>query len=333
MTCPKCQYPNAEDARFCVQCGNALGQAAPATQATPAAATPRGNKTALIVLGVVFAILLLFVGGIYIAFHMVANKVRALAGDEQTSSQPQDASLNGTDADTQQGAAATGNVIGNILGTDAKGKSDIGKAIGNLAQAGRQVEQHDKTTGNANGAPDAQDTRQAMGAVGGLLGALGSSLGGAHRHDPVDFHVLESMLPSSLSGMQRGVPQGNANQGMGLKETSADLDFNGANNAHIHVSITDAAAVSGLAGIAEMANTQQSEQGDSYEKNETIGGQNVHEKWDAQARHGELSLIVSKRYGVDIHGDNVDMDALKNALAQIDLGKLESMKDANPTAQ
>lgn len=338
MTCPKCQYPNAEGARFCVQCGSALTQPAAATSAPTAQAAPApssgSNRTALIVLGVIFGILLLFVVGIYTAFHMVASKVRALAGgDTQTTVQTQDGSQASNSPDTQQAAQTTGNVIGNILGTDAKGKSDIGKAIGNLAQTGQQIDQHDKAAGNANGVPDAQDTQQAMGAVGGLLGALGSSLGGAHRHDPVDFHVLESLLPSSLSGMQRGTPQGNANQGMGIKETSAEVDFSGANNSHVQVSITDAAAVSGLAGIAEMANSQQSEQGDNYEKNETIGGQSVHEKWDAQSRHGELSLIVAKRYGVEVRGDNVDMDALKGALAQIDFGKLESMKDANPTAQ
>ena len=336
MNCPKCQYPNNDGARFCVQCGTALGQAAPAGAAVPAqpAIPPQSssNKTALMVLGVIFGILLLFVVGIYTAFHMVANKVRALAGgDEQTSSQSQDVSQNGADADTQQGAQTAGNVIGNVLGTDVRGKSDIGNALNNLAQTGKQIGEHQKADGN--GTPNAQDTQQAMGAVGGLLGALGSSLGGAHRHDPVDFHVLESMLPSSLSGMQRDVPQGNASQGMGMKETSAQVDFSGANDAHVNVSITDAAAVSGLAGIAEMANSQQSEQGDSYEKNETIGGQNVHEKWDAQAKHGELSLIVARRYGVEITGNNVDMDALKTALAQIDLGKLESIKDANPTAQ
>ncbi|HJU08623.1 MAG TPA: zinc ribbon domain-containing protein [Rhodanobacteraceae bacterium] len=338
MNCHNCQHANTEGARFCVQCGTALSQAVPAAAAAPAqvaaAPTSGSNKTALIVLGVIFGILLLFVVGIYTAFHIVASKVRALAGgDEQTSSQAQDASQGASDAGAQQqGAQTAGNVIGNILGTDAKGKSDIGRALNNVAQAGQQIGEHHNAEGN-NGGPSAQDTQQAMGAVGGLLGALGSSLGGAHRHDPVDFHVLESMLPSSLSGMQRGTPQGNANQGMGIKETSAQVDFNGANDAHVSVSITDAAAVSGLAGIAEMANSQQSEQGDSYEKNETIGGQNVHEKWDAQAKHGELSLIVAKRYGVEVDGNNVDMDALKSALAQIDFGRLESMRDANPTAQ
>ncbi|MBS0430815.1 MAG: hypothetical protein JSS21_00195, partial [Proteobacteria bacterium] len=147
-------------------------------------------------------------------------------------------------------------------------------------------------------------------------------------------HALKALLPSSLPGMQRGTPRGEANQAMGIKASSADVDFNGPNNARINVSIKDAAAISGLAGLAQMANNgSESEQGDNYEKNETIGGQAVHEKWDASSKHGELSLIVASRYGVDVTGDNVDMAALKDALAQIDFGKLESMKDANPTAQ
>ena len=237
------------------------------------------------------------------------------------------------EAQQQQAADSVGNVIGNMLGTDAKGKSDIGNAINNMANAGRQIEQHQQATGNSGGAPDAADTQQAMGAAGGLLSALGHSLGGEHRHDPVDFHILQSLLPASLSGLQRGTPKGEANAALGLKTTSAEVDFAGNGNARVNVSIKDASAISGLAGLAEMAQTQTSEQGGSYEKSETLSGQNVHEKWDASSRHGELSLIVAKRFGVDVTGDNVDMDVLKRALAQIDLGKLSSMKDANPTAQ
>lgn len=236
-------------------------------------------------------------------------------------------------AQQQQAANTVGNVIGGMLGTDAKGKSDIGNAISNMAQAGRQIEQHEQATGNTSGTPDAADTQQAMGAAGNLLSALGHSLGGEHRHDPVDFHTLQGLLPSSLSGMQRGTPKGEANAALGIKTTSAEVDFAGDRNARVNVSIKDASALSGLAGLAEMVNSQQSEQGGSYEKSETVSGQNVHEKWDASTRHGELSLIVTKRFGVDVTGDNVDMGVLKNTLAQVDLGKLESMKDANPAAQ
>ena len=236
------------------------------------------------------------------------------------------------EAQQQQAANSVGNIIGGILGTDTKGKSDIGNAVNNLANAGRQIEQHDQATGNSGGTPDAADTQQAMGAAGGLLSALGHSLAvstGTTRWISTSCRDSCRSLPS----LQRGTPKVEANAALGIKTTSAEVDFTGNGNAHVNVSIKDASAISGLAGLAEMVQSQTSEQGGSYEKSENLSGQTVHEKWDASSRHGELSLIVGKRFGVDVTGDNVDMDVLKRALAQIDLGKLDSMKDANPTAQ
>lgn len=185
----------------------------------------------------------------------------------------------------------------------------------------------------AAGAPDTANSQQATDSVGGLLGALGNSLGAAQRHDAVDFHTLVALLPASLKGMQRGTPRGSANQAMGIKATSAEVDFQGANAARINVSIKDATAFSAIAGLAEMANATEFEQGDDYEKNATVGGRNVHERWSASDRHGELSLILAQRFGVDITGYGVGMDALESTLAGIDLDKLESMKDANPRQQ
>lgn len=230
-------------------------------------------------------------------------------------------------------AARVGNVMGNALGTDDKGKSDIGKAIDNVTDAGARIEQHDKATANSSGTPDASDMQQAMGAAGGLLGAIGHSLGGAHRHTPVDFRTLETLLPSSLPDMQRGTPEGSANQVMGIKASSASVDFSGSGAARIDVAIKDATSVSALAGFAQMTQTTDSQSGDNYEKNETIDGRSTHATWDAQRRHGQLSLIVAKRYGVDVTGDNVDMAALRDALSRVDLRKLESMKDANLQTQ
>ena len=345
MDCPNCRRSNAGDAQFCTQCGTRLANPSapgpgivptttPQLPGAPVVTESGSKRTVPIVLGVIFALLLLFVGGIYIVFHLAASNLRALAGgDAQASAQAQDTRDNAAAAGAQAGAAQTGNVIGSLLGTDTKGKSDIGNALNSMTRAGAQIEQHDKANGNASGAPDAADTQQAMGAAGGLLGALAGSLGGAHRHDPVDFHILESMLPTSLAGMQRRTPRGETSQAMSIRSSSADVDFEGADNSRINVSIKDATAMSGLAGLAAMADSKESEQGDSYQRNETIGGYPVHETWDASGKHGVLSLIVAKRYGVDVTGDRVGMDALKNALVQVDLGKLEAMKDANPQAK
>lgn len=341
MICAQCQHPNTDAARFCAQCGKPLGAAAsssppPEPGGMPQAASmqaprPAASRTVPVVLGIV--LVLVVAGAMVVLVHLAAGKLRALAGGTTTSEQAQDAPRDASGTSAAQGATQTGNVIGNLLGTDAKGKSDIGNALNNVVQAGGRIEQHDRASGNTGGAPAAADTQQAMGAAGGLLGALAGSLGGAHRHDPVDFHTLEAMLPTALPGMQRGTPRGSAGNAMGMHTTAAEVDFQGADNARLNVAIKDATAVSGLAGLAATADSNESEQGDSYEKNETVAGQSVHETWDAQSRHGVLSLIVGKRYGVDIEGDNVDMAVLKSALDQIDVGRLEAMKDANPQAQ
>ena len=345
MICPNCQHVNAVDARFCAQCGASMPVAAatdsggvtPASTPTaiPVAAVPAAppsgcNRTVLIVLGVLLVLLLLFAISMYVAFHVVANKVRAMAAaDSQTTEQTQSGSSGQPVPDP--GARMTGNVIGNVLGTDAKGKNDIGQALGNMARAGAQIEQHDRATGNNGGVPDASDTQQALGAAGGLVGAMAGSLGGKHRVNPVDFRTLEAQLPATLPGLQRGQPQGAAKQGMGVKGTSASVDYSGTGNARIGISIADISGVSGLLGIAKvLPETTDSESADGYERDATINGRSVHEKYQKSSRHGELSVIVADRFEVDVNGDNVDMDALHAALTQVDLSKLESMRNLNP---
>ena len=81
-----------------------------------------------------------------------------------------------------------------------------------------------------------------------------------------------------------------------------------------------------LASGLIQSTTSQSDTG--YEKDVLIGGRTVHEKYDAPARKGELSLIVAKRFSVDLTGNGVDMKALEQSLGEIDLARLESMKDA-----
>ena len=48
----------------------------------------------------------------------------------------------------------------------------------------------------------------------------------------------------------------------------------------------------------------------------------------SRTKHGDLSIILVKRFSVDISGNGVDMGSLEQTLSQIDLARLESMKDA-----
>lgn len=234
-----------------------------------------------------------------------------------------------------QGAAAVGNTIGNMLGTDAKGKAGLSAALSNLAKAGEAQAAAQNPAASPASAPSpaaadtAQNPQSALGATGGLLTALGGALGGPNRVDTVDFNTLRGMLPASLPGMTRTSAKGENQGAIGVKTSSAKADYAGNDGSGVHIEIADISGVSGLIDLAGGLIQQTTSESDSgYEKDVVIGGRTVHEKYDARNRKGELSIILVKRFSVDITGSNVDMRSLEQSLGQIDLGRLESMKDA-----
>jgi Yip1 domain len=252
-----------------------------------------------------------------------------------------------------ESASAVGNAIGGLLGTDQKGKENLGAALSNLAKAGEQMEQQEKhnamnssttsaSAGSSSGAaaaPAATDSSQApnptqaVAAAGGLMTALGGALGGQHRHTPVDFHQLEGLLPASLPGMTRQHASGAANQALGVQKTSATATYQGVGNARAEVEISDATGVSGLMDMADSMNVSQTTESDSgFEKDVSLQGRKVHEKYDRNAHHAELSTLVAHRFAVDVSGDNVTIEDLASALSSLDLKSLDAMKEAGATA-
>ncbi|HEY2463239.1 MAG TPA: YIP1 family protein [Steroidobacteraceae bacterium] len=234
-----------------------------------------------------------------------------------------------------QGAAEAGNAIGNLLGTDAKGKAGLSAALSNLAKAGEQAQSQSAAPGASatNGSPAAADASQnaqsPASAVGGLLGALGGALGGPNRVATVDFKTLTAMLPASLPGMKRTSAQGENQGAIGVKTSSAKADYADGNGDTVHIEIADISGVSGLMDLAGgLIQNTTSESDGGYERDVQIGGRTVHEKYDAHNKHGELSILLVKRYSVDISGDGVGMASLEQSLGQIDLARLEAMKDA-----
>jgi hypothetical protein len=241
----------------------------------------------------------------------------------------------------EQAAAQTGKVIGNMLGTDDKGKAGIGAAISNMMKAGEDSQRQQQST--AAGAPDAAtsaapsaaaanatpaDTPNPLTAATGLVAALGGALGGPKRVAVVDFHSLQALLPASLPGMTRVNAEGSDQSALGVKTSSAVGDYQSSNGTHVKVKISDVSAVSGLMDIANgMAGVTHSESNTGYEKDVTVSGRSVHQKYDAQAESGEVDTVVAKRFDVDISGDKVKMETLMSYLDSVDFSKLEAMKD------
>ncbi len=243
----------------------------------------------------------------------------------------------------EQAATAVGNILGNALGTDAKGKEGLGAALSNLVKAGSpgDAAQNPSAPAAATSAtPDTQGATPAaappspVSAVGGLVTALGGALGGSHRVTVVDSKTLTALLPVSLPGMKRADAQGETQAAVGVKTSSAKAVYQGDNGTDVHIEISDISGVSGLMDLAgSLVQTTTSESAAGFERDQTLSGRSVHEKYDARAKKGDLSVILAKRFEVDVEGEGVDMNTLERSLAQVDLARLESMKDQGAQSQ
>jgi hypothetical protein len=198
-----------------------------------------------------------------------------------------------------------------------------------IAAAAAQAAQQSNTGGGS--APAAANLGNALG---GFLNSVGASMGGSQPVAPVDFHSLQALLPAQLPGMKRTNGGGSNSQSMGVKSASAHAEYHGAGSRSIKVSITDLTGVAGIIGMSDiMPKDTDSESDDGYEKDVTLGGRSMHEKFTKASQLGSLQVIVARRFEVDVDGTGVSMDTVHAAMGQVDLAKLEAMKSQSAPAQ
>jgi hypothetical protein len=188
----------------------------------------------------------------------------------------------------------------------------------NLEQANKQMAEAAK-----NGGANLGDAMAAMGA------AVGGAANAGKKVETVDYKELKALLPESLPGMKRTDATGEKSSAMGMQVSNAEGRYSADNGGSMRVKITDIGSMTGLAGMAMYAWATVSvdrESDTGYEKTSTISGYKSHEKYDKSNKSGELSVLVGDRFVVEVDGSDVDMDAIKNALGKVDLGKLNSMK-------
>ena len=170
---------------------------------------------------------------------------------------------------------------------------------------------------------------EAMAAMGGLGAALGTANANASKVETVDFRELKALLPESLRGMKRTTATGEKHGAMGIQISTAEGRYASDDGNSVTVTIADIGSVTGLAGLATYAwaSTEIDRDSDGgYEKTTMFKGFKAFEKYDRQSRSGELSVLVGGRFVVGAEGNGIDMDALKSALGNVDLRKLDRMK-------
>ena len=225
-------------------------------------------------------------------------------------------------------------IVGSVVGTAAISGAhisnssgdvtlDSNSALGKLAAMGQRAEQAGKEMEAAQKSGDAAAQHDAMGK---MMGAVSGTSGTVEALAP---DRIKAFLPDSLGDLKRTSMSAERNNAMGMQISQASADYRGDNNQHISLEVSDTGGAKGfMAMAAAMAPEEEKQTEHGYEKTYTADGNMVHESWDDQSKSGEYSVVVGKRFTVKATGNTDSIDQLKQAVASIDLGKLESLKDA-----
>jgi len=144
--------------------------------------------------------------------------------------------------------------------------------------------------------------------------------------DPVSLKELIALLPAP-AGWQRERPTG--------ERATTPVNFVDAmvrlmkGDATVTAKITDSALNQVLVEPLTTLMASHHERGTSgeYEKAVTVGDAPGFEKWDSKTKSGNLTVLVNKRFIVEIDGSGIDdPKVLHDILDKIDLVKLADLK-------
>jgi hypothetical protein len=136
------------------------------------------------------------------------------------------------------------------------------------------------------------------------------------------------MLPASVGDLKRTKSEANKVAMGEFKIAKAEAGYSDNQNRNINLTLTDTGGAQMFGALAAWSAVEsESENDNGYEKMSKVDGRPTHEKFNKNGMDGEYDVVIGNRFLLEAHGQQVDMAALKQAVAAVDLGKLEAMKN------
>lgn len=222
------------------------------------------------------------------------------------------------------GAALSGSHLGST--GDDKVTVDPNSALGRLAAMGERAEQASKELEAAQKSGDNAAQQAAMGKM------MGAAMGNDGDVQALSTEQVKAFLPDTLLGRKRTASSAQRSNAMGMQVTEAHAEYGDGNGRNFTLEVTDMGTAKGLMAIAgAMAPEEERSTEHGYEKTYTADGRLTHEAWDNESRSGEFSVLIGQRFTVKADGEANSIDELKQAVASVDLGKLEALRNEGVT--
>jgi len=148
--------------------------------------------------------------------------------------------------------------------------------------------------------------------------------------ETVNFRELKALLPENLDGLNRTSASGEKTNAFGINVSKAEGEYKTEDkSSRIKITIVDMGSMSGWAGLAAFGWTMSEidkETDDGYERTIEYKGYKGFEEYNTKRNDGKKEIMVAKRFMVTVEGYNVPMEAIDDAMDEVDVDELEGMK-------
>jgi hypothetical protein len=159
--------------------------------------------------------------------------------------------------------------------------------------------------------------------------SLGTLFGGGKRVDPIAIDQLKPFVPDTFAGLPKTRSNAEKNGIAGLMVSKAEATYSDGAEKSVTLEISDTGGVSGIMSLASWAGVEQEKDDDNAtERTRKVGGRLMHERMSKTGGTNEFGIVLGDRFMVSAKGNGVNLDQLRTAVSGLDLGRLESMKDA-----
>jgi len=212
--------------------------------------------------------------------------------------------------------------LGTASSSSAEQTFDPDSPMGKLEALGRKMEESGTKIEQAQKRGDkAAETAAAFEGLGALFG-------GGKRVDAVSIDQLKPLVPEQFAGLARKSSNAERNGMAGIMVAKAEASYGDDAGHSATLEITDSGGATGLMGLASWSALQGERDNDEVsERTERVGGRLVHQKISKTGGTHEYNVVIADRFIVTAKGRGIEFDALKGAVAALDLQKLEAMKN------
>ena len=168
--------------------------------------------------------------------------------------------------------------------------------------------------------------------VAGLIGLVrADDKEAAPKADAVDFRKLKELMPAELTGMKRTECSGEKTKAGEMSFSHVTAQFkkgDGDDAPHAEVQVMDYSSAEMAQGFsaAWTAIEIDKESDDGFEKTIKVAGNPGFETWKKDGKHGEVQLLVGKRFIVTVQTYNLPAEQVIKVVEALPLDKLAALK-------